>query len=136
MEVNKYFRKRVSALLKEYLGQGSAKPQVIGATRWNSQRTCLDTFLKNRPFYLLIVAQNGDVVDQRIRNIINNIGLYREAKNLLESLTLVATALDCLQLDSYNCIDCRCMRCLAKLASRRHTSCTSQKKYRRDSTRQ
>lgn len=105
VEVNKYFRNhhRASALLGEQ--QGSLKPQLIGATRWNSQLRCMETFLKNRPFYSMISAQYDDVVEQRIRNIINNVGVYREAKNLLEQLSPIARALDRLQSDSTSIAD-------------------------------
>lgn len=107
VEVNKYFRNhhRASALLSEYTSQGAVKPQLIGATRWNSQRTAIDTFLKNRPFFLMITAQHEDLIEQRIRNLINNIGLYREAKNLLDNLTPVASALDRLQSDTTSIAD-------------------------------
>ena len=54
VEVPKYFRNhhKPSALLKQHVG--ALKPQLPGETRWNSQLSCVDTFLINRPFYLMI----------------------------------------------------------------------------------
>jgi hypothetical protein len=75
VEVKKYFRNhhRASALLGEYSSRGAVKPQLIGATRWNSQLKCMETFIKNRPFLLMIIAQHEDLIEQRICNIINNV---------------------------------------------------------------
>jgi len=81
------------------------KPQLIGATRWNSQLKCMDTFIKNRPFLLQIIAKHEDIVEQLICNIINNVGLYREAKNLIDNLSPVAHALDRLQSDNTSIAD-------------------------------
>ena len=52
VEVNKYFRNnhRASALLDEYKSQGALKPQLIGATRWNSQLQCMNTFIKKSSY--------------------------------------------------------------------------------------
>ena len=101
VEINKYFRNHhvPGALLSEFSSQGAVKPQIPGETRWNSQLDCVQTFLTNRPFMVMVIAQNEDVVDVRIVNLINNIGLLKEAKNLLDQLKPVASALDRLQSD-------------------------------------
>ena len=99
IEVNKYFRNhhRIAALLNDC--QGSVKPQLIGATRWNSQLDCMQTYITNRPFYVLIMAQHDDLIEQRIQTLINNIALFHEAKHLIETLAPIARALDKLQSD-------------------------------------
>ena len=75
VEVNKYFRNHnmAGALLSNFSTQGAVKPQMPGATRWNSQLKCVSTFLTNRPFMLLVIAQNEDVVEQHIVTFITAI---------------------------------------------------------------
>ena len=52
IDVSKYFRNHHTpgALLSEFLNQGAVKPQIPGATRWNSQLECIKIFNKNRLF--------------------------------------------------------------------------------------
>lgn len=92
VEINKFFCNHHAAgsLLDEQ--KGSLKPQLPGDTRWNSQLDCIHTFLINRPFMALIVAQQDSeegqtVIDARIAKLINNIGLLNEAKNLQSAAT-------------------------------------------------
>ena len=56
VEVNKYFRNHhvPGALLSEM--SGSVKPQFPNDKRWNSQLKCIETFIRNRPFMMIIVA--------------------------------------------------------------------------------
>ena len=84
VEVNKYFRNHhvLGALLSEITC--SVKPQLPAETRWNSQ--LIETFVRNRPYMMLIAAQNGDLIDTRIRNIIHNVGLLNEVRNLQSQL--------------------------------------------------
>jgi len=107
VEVNKYFRNhhQPGALLAEFGKQGAVKPQLPGATRWNSQLDCVETFIKNRPFYIIIISQHDDVIERRIQNIINNVGLFREVKNMQEQLQPIAKALDQLQGDHVTIAD-------------------------------
>jgi len=65
----------------------------------DSQLICVDTYIRNRPFMLLIIAQNEHLVDLRIRNLVRNVGLYNEAKHLEEQLKPIAVAMDSLQAD-------------------------------------
>ena len=102
VEVDKFFRNHHAAgsLLAEQ--KGSLKPQLPGDTRWNSQLDCTQTFLTYRPFMMLIVAQQDSqaaqsVIDARIAELIGNIGLLNEAKNLHSQLQPIAKALDRLQ---------------------------------------
>ena len=98
VEVNKYFcnHHHGLALLGEYSSRGAVKPQLFGATRWNSRLKCMEIFIMNRPFLLMIITQHKDLIEQRNCNIIN-IGLYRKIKYLLNNLAPVAHALDHLQ---------------------------------------
>ena len=76
VEINKYFRNHhiPGALLAEIAG--SVKPKLPADTRWNSQLACTETVIRNRPFMLLVVAQNEDVIDMLIRSLIHNVGLF------------------------------------------------------------
>ena len=84
---------------------GSVKPQLPCGTRWNSQLHCTDTFIKNRPFLLLITAQNEDAIELRIRNLLHNVGLVNEAKHLQKQLGPISQALDSPQSDSATIAD-------------------------------
>lgn len=66
VEVQKYFRNhhKPSAFLKEF--EGSVKPQLPCVTRWNSQKVCLETFIKNREFYLKIADEHEEDVEKNI----------------------------------------------------------------------
>ena len=105
VEINKYFRNHhvPGALLSEI--PESVKPQLPAETRWNSQLTCIDTYIRNRPYMLMIIAKNEDVIDSRIRNLIHNVGLFNEVKHLQLQLQPVSIALDNLQSDSSTIAD-------------------------------
>lgn len=97
VEVQKYFRNhhQPGAYLKEY--PDSVKPQIPGETRWNSQIICLETFLRNREFYLKIVDDHESDIDKNITKKINDVSIYKEAKSLYKQLKPIAAALDNLQ---------------------------------------
>lgn len=105
VEVNKYFRNHhvPGALLAEI--PESVKPQLPAETRWNSQLTCIDTYIRNRPYLLMICAKNEEIIDSRIRNLIHNVGLFNEVKNLQKQLQPISSALDRLQSDSSTIAD-------------------------------
>ena len=84
-EINKYFR--------NHHVPGSVNPQLPVVTR-NSQLDCMHSYLFNRPFLLTILAQHEDDIDSSIGNLISNINLYREAKNLHAQLQPIAISLD------------------------------------------
>ena len=65
----------------------------------------IKTYLTNRPFLLNILAQHEDVIDLSIVNIINNVGLYREAKTLYDKLKPISISLDKLQGEKSNIAD-------------------------------
>ena len=54
---------------------------------------------------MIIVAQNEDLIDTRIRNLIHNVGLFNEVKNLQSQLQPVSVALDKLQSDTRTIAD-------------------------------
>jgi hypothetical protein len=56
VEVNKYFRNHhvPDALLSEITGH---------VTRWNSPLTCVDIYIRNKPFVLLVIVQNEDLIE-------------------------------------------------------------------------
>ena len=76
VEISKYFRNHhiPGALLADI--EGSVKPQLPNDTRWSSQLNCLDTYIRNRPFMLLLIAQHEELIDSRITSLIQNIGLF------------------------------------------------------------
>ena len=106
-EVSKYFRNHHTpgTLLSEFSNQGALKPQTSGAKRWNSQLQCIRIFNKNRPFYLMFNAQHEEVIETRIVNIMNNIGLSNQAKYLQDQLEPISIALNTLQSDSSSFAD-------------------------------
>jgi len=59
VEVQKYFRNhhQPSGWLKEV--SEAVKPQIPGDTRWNSQLTCTDTFIKNHAAYAHVVNSHA-----------------------------------------------------------------------------
>ena len=100
VEINKYFRNHhiPGSLLSEI--SDSVKPQLPAETRWNSQLTCIDTYIKNRSYMLMIIAKNEELIDPRIRSIIHNVGLFNEVKHLQLQLQPVSNGLDRIQSDS------------------------------------
>ena len=104
-EINKYFRNHHGPRALRANQKGSIKPQLHVVTRWNSQLKCIQTYLTNRPFLLIILAHNKDVIETPIANLINNIGLYREVKYLYDQLQPIAISLYKLQGDESNIAD-------------------------------
>ena len=105
VEVSKHFRNHhvPGTLLNEI--SGSVKPQLPAETRCNSQLKCIETFIRNRPFMMLIVAQNEELIETRIQKILHNVGLFNEVKNLHTQLHPISAALDKLQSDSATIAD-------------------------------
>ena len=104
-DLNKYFRNHhvPGALLSEI--SDSVKPQLPAETRWSSPLKCIETFIRNRTFMMLVVAQNEELIETRIRNILHNVGLFNEVKNLHTQLHPISAALDKLQSDSATIAD-------------------------------
>ena len=64
------------------------KPQIPGATRWNSQLECIKIFNKSIPFYLMINAQHEDILGPRIISIIYNTGLTSQVDTYRSSVVI------------------------------------------------
>lgn len=69
-------------------------PQISNCTRWNLQVATVDTFIKKFYKYQEIKNQFMNEMDNQISQILNNVGLYREALNLQEQLVLVGSVLN------------------------------------------
>ncbi|RXG54340.1 hypothetical protein Avbf_16585 [Armadillidium vulgare] len=80
--------------------KGGEKPQLPNDTRWNSQCACVDTFIQNFPLYIEIRNKHSAEIANNIAAIIDNVAIHREAMNLQNQLSIVASALDSLQSDS------------------------------------
>lgn len=104
-DVNKYFRnhQKPSAWLNAI--DGSVKPQLPGDTRWKSQLLCVETFTKNRPYYLQICEENECEFDRNIIHKVQDYNIYRNAKDLAAQLQPIAVALDTCQSDQTSIAD-------------------------------
>ncbi|CAL1672875.1 unnamed protein product [Lasius platythorax] len=85
LEIQKYFRNHHCAGAWLRNCKRSCKPQLPGDTRWNSHVKCLDTFIRNRQFYLQIADEHEKEIDDKIARIINNVVIYKEAKSFVVS---------------------------------------------------
>lgn len=56
---------------------------------------------------MLLVAQNEDLIETRSRNILHNVGLFSDIKNLETQLQPISAALDKLQSDTATITDTR-----------------------------
>lgn len=99
VEMNKYFRNHhvPGAFLSEI--SGSVKSHLRRDTGRKPHLECIATYLRNIPYMLMIVATNEDIIDSIIKNIIHNMGIFREGKHLHKQLEPIAKALDTLQSD-------------------------------------
>ncbi|KAK2140960.1 hypothetical protein LSH36_1198g00055 [Paralvinella palmiformis] len=70
------------------------KPQLPGETRWKSQLTYLDRYITSRPNYMKIVQDHEDEIDQNIAKKIQDINIFRNAKDMGDQLRPVANAID------------------------------------------
>lgn len=91
LEIQKYFRNhhRAGAWLKNY--EESCKPDE---TRWNSQLKYLETYIRNRQFFLQIIDEYEKKIDDKIVRNINNVVIYKEAKSLHSQLIHIANTFD------------------------------------------
>ncbi|KAK2152368.1 hypothetical protein LSH36_330g03026 [Paralvinella palmiformis] len=99
VEVQKYFRNHHKPCAWPTECLDSRKSQLLGETRWKSQLTCLDSCNTNRPSHMKIVQDHEDEIDQNIAKKIQNINIFRKAKDMADQLRPVANAIDCCQAD-------------------------------------
>ena len=88
VEVNKYFRNhhKLSSLLHNMIR--SVTPQLPGDTRWGSQRTSVESYIKNRPNMISVVQNHPEEFDHHIINKIMDMNLFRKAKDFLDHTIL------------------------------------------------
>ena len=67
-------------------------PQLPNDTRWTSQEACVHSFIKN--YYKYIEIVNEESVEKSIASTLNNIGIYKQATELLKQLQIVSSALN------------------------------------------
>lgn len=79
-------------------------PQLPNETRWNRYIKCLEIYVQNKDVFMKIIDKYEEV-DTNIRNIINNIALYKEVKHLISLLKPISISLDVLQRDSSTIAD-------------------------------
>jgi len=105
VEVTKYFRNhhQPAAWLKEL--SETVKPQLPGDTRWNSQLTCIETFIRNHAGYTHIANMHEHEIDKNIMKLIRDYNLLKQVKDLSKQLKPVAIALDRLQGDKVSIAD-------------------------------
>lgn len=105
VEINKYFRNHhiPSALLLDC--HGSTRPQLPGDTRWKSQLTCLDSYIKNRPYIMKIIQEHPGDIDSKIQRKVMDLNHFDMVRNLAEMLRPVAISLDKAQSDSTSLAD-------------------------------
>ena len=100
VEVQKYFRNHhlPAAWLAEK--PTSAKPQLPNDTRWLSHEECVKTYVRNYPHYMNIATEHEQEMDEKIRNIVHNSGVYKAATHLEKQLNAVSAVLNRLQSDT------------------------------------
>ena len=105
VEINKYFRNHhiPSALLNDC--EGSTRPQLPGDTRWKSQLTALDSYIKNRSFMMKIIQEHPDDIDVKIQKKVMDLNHFALVRSQAEMLRPVAISLDKAQSDSTGLAD-------------------------------
>ena len=100
VEVQKYFRNHhlPAAWLAEK--PTTVKPQLPNETRWLSHEECVKTYVRNYPHYVNIATEHEEEIDDKIKRIVENSGVYRSATHLEKQLIAVAAALNRLQSDA------------------------------------
>lgn len=72
--------------------KGGMLPQLPNDTRWTSQEACVHTFIKN--YYKYIEIVNEQSVEESVATTLNNVGLFREATQLMKQLQIISAALN------------------------------------------
>lgn len=75
------------------------KPQLPNETRWNSQTSCISTFIKNRPAYLAICEKYENDIDTQIQRLVNDYNLFKQVKDLFQQLQPITEAMNNVQSD-------------------------------------
>lgn len=107
IQIQKHFR-NVHAAHGQLKEKGGCQPQLPNDTRWNSNVDCLDTFIRNQPIYIEIKSEmlrNNQDMPAQISQKVDDVGLLREAENLLSHMRTFGNALDRLQSDKCHLSD-------------------------------
>jgi len=104
VQVVKYFRNNhfAAAAYKSNDGPRLIMPQEV---RWNTMADCLESYSKHWPILMTICERKCDKTDSSIANIVTNLGIKRNAEELLQRLKSTAVALDKVQRDSSTTAD-------------------------------
>lgn len=105
VEVNKFFRNYhvPSSWLNDQLG--AIRPQLPNEIRWKSQLICLESYNKNRIYFIKFIQDFPDDVDQAIVRKVSDLNLFMQVSDLANMLKPVAAALDKAQNDKTGIAD-------------------------------
>jgi len=78
---------------------------TVGDIRWDSQLTCLETYIRNHAGYTCVANSHEDDIEKNIVKLIRDYNLLKQAKDLVKQLKPVGDALDHLQGDKVNVAD-------------------------------
>ncbi|KAK2142978.1 hypothetical protein LSH36_890g00018 [Paralvinella palmiformis] len=128
MDIQKYFQNDHKA--NNWLTECPeiVKPQLPTETRWKGQLTCINTFIKNRSSYMNIIHKHKDDFEKQIARKIQDISIYRSARDLATQLCPIAVALDKAQSDSHSMADLCHMGLYLQQDSLLETHCNVRKK--------
>jgi hypothetical protein len=98
VDVNKYYRNHHSPHSK-LIEKGGVQPQIPNDTRWNSQFSCIDTFVTNFHIYRevsseIVSSKSATVQDKRINDLLNKNNAFKNAQTLNNQLTSIGLSLD------------------------------------------
>ena len=98
IQICKFFKNNhfAAAQMKSSNAKKMVLPQDV---RWNSLADCLESFIKNWPVLVRICEEHRGEMDANICNKVNNIGIKRNAEDLLSLLKPISIALDKTQRD-------------------------------------
>lgn len=104
VEVVKYFRNTHFAAAL-YKASGVTKIPLPQDVRWNTLCDCLEGYITHWPVLARICEENREKIDKDISSKVLNMGMKRNAEELLKRLKCVAVALDAMQRDSTTIAD-------------------------------
>lgn len=96
LSVVKYFRNNHFANAC-YRKSGNLKLVVPIEVRWNTMCDCLESYIKAWPTMLRICEENRQTIDKDIQSKVGNVGIKRNAEDLLLILKPISIALDTVQ---------------------------------------
>lgn len=76
------------------MGAGGKKPVIPADTRWDSLDETFDSFISNSPFYLRVIMEHPEEVEESITNIVKNTGVMSAALDFKKHTSLIMQAID------------------------------------------